>query len=281
MPYKVKVKGDQFCVVKDDGKQVACHDTRPKALAQLKALYANEKADLASSGRVPCTDSACWRAFLSFDSMLEHSDRVHGTDDAKAFSNEKRQKMAQKGKAIPGKGGGSFPIESVQDLKNAIKAYGRAGNKAAAKAHIIRHAKRLKATNLLPKGWQAQDKAQLVTCPDCEDRDLASARSFTDEDGLAEHAEAVHTFSDIESLVQEAVREKYYKPGNYKASPPVASVWAWTRDIAQDWVVFVVETEGDSDLFKASYSITDGAVTLGDPVKVKRRTVYDEIKEDD
>lgn len=44
MPWKIKSKGSQFCVVKEsDGSEVACHPTKEKAEAQLRALYANVK----------------------------------------------------------------------------------------------------------------------------------------------------------------------------------------------------------------------------------------------
>ena len=43
MPYKVVMDGDKHCVVKStDGKRMGCHDSHAKALAQMKALYANE-----------------------------------------------------------------------------------------------------------------------------------------------------------------------------------------------------------------------------------------------
>ena len=45
MPWKVVAKNGEFCVVVSEGpragSQVACHATREKALAQVKALYAN------------------------------------------------------------------------------------------------------------------------------------------------------------------------------------------------------------------------------------------------
>jgi hypothetical protein len=74
-----------------------------------------------------------------------------GRDIAKEFSGEKRAKLAKEGKA---RDDGSFPIESIADLRNAIRAIGRAKNPAAAKAHIVRRAKALGATNLLPAGWK-------------------------------------------------------------------------------------------------------------------------------
>jgi len=63
---------------------------------------------------------------------------------------EQRRAWARKGIALPD---GSFPIPNVAFLRKAIHAYGRAGNKARAKAHIIRRARALGATNLLPEGW--------------------------------------------------------------------------------------------------------------------------------
>lgn len=68
----------------------------------------------------------------------------------KNVSADKRDKLSKKGQALPD---GSFPIENVSDLKNAIQAYGRAKNKTAAKKHIIKRARGLGRTDLLPAGW--------------------------------------------------------------------------------------------------------------------------------
>lgn len=74
----------------------------------------------------------------------------------KEFSAERRDELAKSGKAMPG---GGFPIESVQDLKNAVRAIGRAKNPSAAKAHIIKRAKSLGATNELPEDWTSSTKS--------------------------------------------------------------------------------------------------------------------------
>ena len=43
MPWKVKKSGDKYQVVKKgSGKVVATHDSKEKAEAQVRALYANE-----------------------------------------------------------------------------------------------------------------------------------------------------------------------------------------------------------------------------------------------
>lgn len=69
---------------------------------------------------------------------------------SREFSQQKRENLAKQGSAMPD---GSFPIANAKDLKNAIKAVGRAKNPAAAKAHIRKRAKALGLTDLLPEGW--------------------------------------------------------------------------------------------------------------------------------
>jgi hypothetical protein len=74
-----------------------------------------------------------------------------GELNEKVFSDEKREELAKSGKAMKD---GSFPIENKKDLKNAIKAIGRAKNPEAAKTHIKKRAKALGATDLLPEDWK-------------------------------------------------------------------------------------------------------------------------------
>lgn len=61
-----------------------------------------------------------------------------------------RRKLARKGKALPD---GSFPIRDREDLKDAIRSYGRANDKAKAKRWIERRARELNAEDELPEGW--------------------------------------------------------------------------------------------------------------------------------
>lgn len=67
-------------------------------------------------------------------------------------STESRKRLAKKGHAM---GDGSFPISNAGDLKNAIRAIGRApaGKRDKVKALIKRRAKELGATNLVPRNW--------------------------------------------------------------------------------------------------------------------------------
>lgn len=75
------------------------------------------------------------------------------TDKKGMYSTEERMKLADEGMALPD---GSYPIKNVEDLKNAIQAYGRAKDKEKAKAHIMKRAKQLKAEELIPENWNEE-----------------------------------------------------------------------------------------------------------------------------
>jgi len=67
------------------------------------------------------------------------------------YDAKQRKELAKKGEALPD---GSFPIADEEDLRNAISSYGRAGDKAKAKAHIMRRARALRKVDLLPDKWE-------------------------------------------------------------------------------------------------------------------------------
>lgn len=71
------------------------------------------------------------------------------------YSTEERERLAEKGHALPD---GSFPIVDREDLENAIQAIGRAGDPAAAKRHIKKRARELGLEELIPEGWNSVDK---------------------------------------------------------------------------------------------------------------------------
>lgn len=88
---------------------------------------------------------------------LRAESRVRGPKSILAHSTsywteEKRKEAAKRGHALPD---GGFPIGDVEDLKKAIQAYGRAKNKTAAKRHIMKRARQLKKTGMLPEAWTA------------------------------------------------------------------------------------------------------------------------------
>jgi hypothetical protein len=74
------------------------------------------------------------------------------------FSDDARRSLASSGAALPD---GSFPIEDVADLHNAIKAVGRASDPAKARDHIKARAKTLGAESALPEAWKRADLGPL------------------------------------------------------------------------------------------------------------------------
>lgn len=69
------------------------------------------------------------------------------------FSTAQRRELADKGMALPD---GSFPIENKEDLKNAIRAYGRAKDKERAKNFIIKRAKEMDLSKMIPSKWLSE-----------------------------------------------------------------------------------------------------------------------------
>lgn len=116
------------------------------------------------------------------------------------FSGEQRDKLAAKGQAMPD---GSFPIVSVQDLQNAVQAIGRAKNPTAARRHIIKRAKALGRTDLLPDGWNVSkitDRPR--TAPNTEgNRTMTVPDLSALEDEL--RAEIEKAFDDYETRITE------------------------------------------------------------------------------
>ena len=163
------------------------------------------------------------RAFATQEGLDAHLEVVHG-EEARFFSAKERKKHAKSGAAMSD---GSFPIKNATDLKNAIRLAGHAKNPAAAKAHIKKRAKALGLTKSLPADWASND------CPECD-------RTFRSEDALADHAETVHTFSDMQRLVSDRVRETY---GGER-------VYVYVEEMSTDWVAFSVEKSNDQNLYK-------------------------------
>src|SRR5215467_10476621 len=77
----------------------------------------------------------------------------------KEFSTDRRKELAKSGAALPD---GSYPIESKEDLSNAIQAFGRANpsDRGKVRAHIIKRAKALGATDMLPADWPGSTKEE-------------------------------------------------------------------------------------------------------------------------
>lgn len=104
-----------------------------------------------------------------------------------------READAKSGKAMPG---GRFPIENKADLQNAIRAVGRAkggaAGRAAVRRFIMKRAKVLGASNMIPKSWRpdgtlwtmaedhAQDKKRGIKEGSPEDKKIDASRGLKD-----------------------------------------------------------------------------------------------------
>lgn len=82
---------------------------------------------------------------------------MHGeTEYFRQFSPEERRRLAKEGKALPD---GSFPIVTVQDLRNAMQAIGRGG---APRAQIVNHIKK-RARALIREGALSAERWREMT----------------------------------------------------------------------------------------------------------------------
>ena len=138
-------------------------------------------------------------AFISLDGEFLGSDSYDAEEasdiDAETaefelkamYSEEQRTSMAEEGMALED---GSFPIKNVDDLKNAIMAYGRAKDKAKAKAHIMKRAEELDAADMIPESWTEKDDEDEVEIKADDAEFLATLMEFEmlaiedDTDGL-------------------------------------------------------------------------------------------------
>jgi hypothetical protein len=96
------------------------------------------------------------------DYMLEMFDDDPENEMA-VISRKVRMRLAEAGKALPD---GSYPIRNIQDLKNAIRAYGRSkpGSRGRVKRHIMKRAISLRKENIIPENWRgaATDLDEIV-----------------------------------------------------------------------------------------------------------------------
>lgn len=109
-------------------------------------------------GEVLGYDQYVWEDGDDIDSKSDEDDvetaDVDDVEEKRAYSEERRMSMAEAGEALPD---GSYPIADEADLRNAIQAYGRAKDKEAAKAHIVKRAEDLELENLIPENWDDED----------------------------------------------------------------------------------------------------------------------------
>jgi hypothetical protein len=121
----------------------------------------------------------------------ELSNKIRSSFDYETFgymSRQMREKLASEGKALPD---GSYPIRDVEDLKNAIQAYGRSkpSKRAAVRRHIIKKARGLGKSELVPEKWKTAGLIDDEVVTDIQAR-VAAAKTSA-ESTKAENAQKV------------------------------------------------------------------------------------------
>jgi uncharacterized membrane protein YkoI len=98
-------------------------------------------------------------------------------DMKRDYSTESRTDMAEEGMAMPD---GSYPIKDEEDLKNAVKAFGRAKDKQATMKYILKRAKALGLEGILPENWSSRKSEDEVEAATPEEEVVTSEEEVTE-----------------------------------------------------------------------------------------------------
>jgi hypothetical protein len=129
-------------------------DTEPAATDEADTGTA-KAADTEPAADAPAVDAPAPAEVLTSEKLAALLDTVVEAALAKRDRTAtQREEAAADGAAM---NDGSFPIKTVADLRNAIKAVGRAKNPATARRHITQRAKALGREDLLPDTWKGID----------------------------------------------------------------------------------------------------------------------------
>ena len=126
------------------------------------------------------------------------------------ISQEERMDLAKEGKALPD---GAYPIRNVEDLKNAIQAYGRAkrSERRMVRKHIIKRARQLKQSKLIPPHWLNADSMEAAEkVASMRDAIIASAPSKSESSIVAAKKlkdASKEDLKDLEEAKEEADRQ--------------------------------------------------------------------------
>ena len=184
---------------KPNGGELGPNDSRPNENITRKA--GDKAVPCEAHGKIGCKECAA-------KAEGKTACKAHGVMDCekcalekREFSEGKRNELASSGAALPD---GSYPIENVSDLKNAIQAYGRAKDKAKAKAHITARAKALGAESSLPEDWSGGKKKKVKKLAKLR---LSEALSLTSDSFLTLHKAKAFVVDDDGNVAAEPLAE--------------------------------------------------------------------------
>ena len=170
----------------------SANDVRARFETNRMEVLAAKRVELAAKVKKVKED-----ADQDIDYMIQMFDE-NPENEMAVISRRVRQRLAQEGKAL---NDGSFPIRNAGDLKNAIRAYGRAkpGSRGKVKRHIMKRAIGLGKEDLIPENWKGAASNL--------DEIVASMKSRTEEYGtrlgaeFATNSEAVFAEQVTEEIV--------------------------------------------------------------------------------
>jgi hypothetical protein len=127
--------------------------SKAEQLAQLSASAPNLRKRVREAKKSART-YAVTAAGRKVDELRERALVAAAITELAKFSDEEREKLAEKGFALPD---GSYPIRNEDDLRNAIRAYGRSKpqDRVKVRKHITRRARALRKEYLIPQEWQS------------------------------------------------------------------------------------------------------------------------------
>lgn len=171
------------------------------------------------------------------------AETIETADGPYVFVEAKRVFSASERRAahtIPGTD--SFPIESEQDLRNAIRAVGRASDPAKARQHIITQARRLGHPELIPDDWKAAHVDVETTDP--WERALVAAEAKRADKGGTEGG-TIKTIGDLASAIKRAksIKDEEARDAARAKIRTAAAKLKATNMIPKDWG----KADGDDD----------------------------------
>lgn len=184
-----------------------------------------QPAEPGAEGGIPepdVTDEEVAAAVAEIEDWLDDLDAVAGepAEAKRKFTAEDRRRAAAEGHALPD---GSYPIITVEDLRNAIQAYGRANpeDRARVRAHIIRRARALDRLDLIPDEWLDFDD------DDEDDEEEKGSRASLDRSPRKNWVEMTGELPGYVREIARSIHQKRGMPLDRAIATAIAQVKRW------------------------------------------------------
>jgi hypothetical protein len=152
---------------------------RAQGLNELAAGAPKDLKSRASAAKRALKKKDLENLTASVESLKERAMTAAAFAELTYIPEEVRMEAAKKGHALPD---GSFPIETADDVKTAIHAYGRAkkSHRAAVRKHIMKRARQLKVSNVIPESWKTAASTEASDAVASMRAIIASVSEFAD-----------------------------------------------------------------------------------------------------